>query len=104
MLQWFANAQLPDQLQKLTKDGVARGRDTFKSFNSVLKQQARASSKVAEVVQAGGTSVAEQLMSNTSANAEVFFDAVLAMASAKLIPEAFRIQADFAQQQTAAIY
>ena len=41
-------------------------------------------------------------MTNANANTEALFDAAQAIARAKTLPEAARLQADFVQQQTAA--
>ncbi len=51
---------------------------------------------------AGAKSIGEKVLRNTEINTEAVFDAAQAIARAKTIPEAVRLQTSFVQQQLAA--
>jgi len=95
------DGKLPENLQAMAEDGVAKTRDAFHKLNTVAKDGARVVEEVMLATQAGAKAIGEKVLHNTSVNTEAAFDAAQAMARARTLPEIARLQADFMQQQFA---
>ena len=77
------SGQLPVELRAIAHDGLTQTRDT--SLQSITAVR----------------TLAAKVLDNTLANTEAVFDAALAIASAKNLSEAARLQANFWQAQCA---
>ncbi|MBS0242078.1 MAG: phasin family protein [Proteobacteria bacterium] len=102
--QFFAaakEARLPDNVQALVADGVAKTRAAYEQAAGAAKTQAKVAEEMLLAGQAGAKSIGAKLVENTTANAEAAFEAAQAIARAKTIPEAARLQAEFVQKQMA---
>lgn len=97
------DARIPENFQAFAEDSVSKTRDIFKKVNATAQENAKVLEEVVLASHAGAKSIGEKVMSNTAANTEAAFDAAQAMSRAKTIPEAARLQADFMQQQMAAV-
>lgn len=95
------DARIPENVQALAEDGVAKTREALQKFNVVAKDQAKVMEDVVLAAQAGSKAISEKVLNNTAMNTEALFDAAQAIARARSIPEAARLQADFMQQQMA---
>lgn len=96
------DARIPENFQAMAEDGVAKTRDAYAKLNVVAKDNAKVVEDVVLTAQAGAKALGDKVMYNTAANTEAVFDAAQAMARARTLPEAARLQADFMQQQFAA--
>jgi len=96
------DAQIPENLQAFAEDSVSKSREIFQKLNVTAKDNVNAIEDLMLASHAGSKSVTEKLMQHAAANTETAFDAAQAIAKAKTLPEAARLQADFLQQQTAA--
>ncbi len=96
------DARIPENVQAMAEDGVAKTREAYRQANAVAKEQFATAEEVILAAHAGTKAIGEKVMTNTAANAEALFDAAQAIARAKTLPEAARLQADFFQQQAAA--
>jgi len=96
------DARIPENLQSMAEDGVAKGREAYQQLNSTAQEQAKTAEEVMLAAHAGSKAIGEKVMTNSAANAEALFDAAQTISRAKTLPEAARLQADFVQQQTAA--
>ena len=94
-------ARLPENIQAMAEDGVTKTREAYQKMNTVAKDGAKAVEEVVLAAQAGAKAIGERVLHNTSVNTEAAFDAAQAIARARSIPEAARLQADFMQQQFA---
>ena len=97
------DAKIPENMSAFAEDAVAKSRDAYNKINVVTKDSAKVMEDVMLTAQAGAKSIGEKLIANTVANTETFFDAAQAMAKAKTFPEIARLQANFWQQQFAAV-
>jgi phasin len=97
------DARIPENFQAFAEDSVSKTRDAFKKFNAGAQEGAKVMEDVVLASHAGAKSIGEKVMSNTAANAEAAFDAAEAISKAKTLPEAARLQADYMQQQVAAV-
>jgi hypothetical protein len=95
------DARIPDNVQQIAEDTVEKSREAYVKMAAVATDNAKVAEEVMLTAQAGAKSLGEKVLQNTLANTEAAFDAARAIARAKTLPEAFRLQADFAQQQMA---
>lgn len=93
------DAKIPENIQALAEDNVARSREAYQRFNSAAKDGAKVVEEVVLTAQAGAKAIGEKLLTNTAVNTEAVFDAAQAIARARSLPEAMRMQAEFFQQQ-----
>lgn len=94
-------ARVPENVQAMVVDGVAKTREAYEKAAVVAKDQAKAAEEVLLAGQAGAKAIGNKLIENTAANAEAAFDAAQAIARARSLPEAARLQAEFMQKQMA---
>ncbi len=95
------DARMPENVQAMMVDGVAKTRDAYEKAASAAKDQAKVAEDMLLASQAGAKTIGTKLMENTVTNAEAAFEAAQAIARAKSIPEAARLQAEFMQKQMA---
>lgn len=96
------DARIPENVQAFAEESVAKTRDAYTKINAAAKDSAKVFEEVMLTAQAGARALGEKVLTNTTANAEAVFDAAQAIARARTLPEAARLQADFFQQQLAA--
>lgn len=96
------DAKIPEQFQAIAEDGVAKTREAYQKIQSATKDNVKVVEEFVLAAQAGAKAIGEKVIENTAANTEAVFDAAQAMARARSLPEAARLQADFVQQQMAA--
>ncbi len=95
------DARIPENVQHMAEEGVAKSREAFQKINTVTKDGAKVFEGVMLTAQAGAKTLGEKVLNNTVANTEAAFDAAQAIARARSLPEAAKLQADFMQQQFA---
>ena len=94
-------AKIPENIQAIAEDGVQKTRDAYLKMNTAAKDGAKVVEEVMLAAQAGAKQIGEKVLHNTTVNTEAAFEAAQAMARARSLPEAARLQADFVQQQLA---
>jgi hypothetical protein len=92
------DARIPQNMQVFAEDSVAKTREVVGKMTLAAKENAKAVEDVMLTAQAGAKTIGERIMHNTVANTEAAFDAATAIARARSIPEAAKLQADFVQQ------
>lgn len=97
------DAKIPDNLSAFAEDAVSKTRDAYSKIAGAAKDNVKVVEEVVLTAQAGAKSIGEKLVANTLANTDAAFDAAQAMAKAKTFPEIARLQANFWQQQFAAV-
>ncbi len=95
------DARIPENLQAFAEDGVARSREVYSKLSATAQDSAKTIEEIVQAAQAGAKAIGEKLVNNTAVNTEAAFDAAEAIARAKTLPEAARLQANFLQQQFA---
>lgn len=96
-------ARIPQNMQVLAEDSVARTREMVGKMTLVAKDNAKAVEGVMLSAQAGAKTIGEKMLNNAVANTEAAFDAATAMARARSLPEVAKLQADFVQQSVTAM-
>ncbi|CFX07613.1 Phasin [Candidatus Filomicrobium marinum] len=95
------DARIPENVQAFAEESVAKSREAYAKFNATAQDGAKAMEEVMLAAQAGAKAIGDKLVNNTAVNTEAVFDAAEAIARAKTLPEAARLQANFFQQQFA---
>lgn len=95
-------ARIPENVQAIAEESVAKSREAYQKLNAAAKDNMKAFEELITTAQAGARALGEKVLTNTAANAEAAFDAAQAIARARTLPEAARLQADFVQQQLSA--
>lgn len=93
--------KMPENVQAMVADGVAKTREAYEKASSVAKDQAKVAEEIMLAGQAGAKSIGTKLFENTAANTEAAFEAAQAIARARSVPEAAKLQAEFMQKQMA---
>ena len=96
------DARIPENVQAFAEDTVHKSREVFDKLTAVSKEQAQAAEDIMLATQAGARTIGAKLVDNTVTNTTAVFDAAEAIARAKTVPEATRLQAEFVQKQLAA--
>lgn len=101
----FMNAakvgQMPENFQAFAQESVAKTRQAYDKLSTVAKDQAKATEEFLLATQAGAKAIGARVLDNAATNTEAVFDAAQAIAQAKSLPEAARLQAEFVQKQLA---
>ena len=95
------DARIPENVQAFAEESVAKTREAYQKANAAAKDSVKVIEDVMLTAHAGARALGEKVMTNTAANTEAVFDAAQALARARTLPEAARLQADFMQQQMA---
>jgi hypothetical protein len=95
------DARIPDNVQALAEESVAKTRQAYQKINTAAKDSAKVLEEVVLTAQAGAKALGEKVISNVNTNTDAAFDAAVAIARAHTLPEVARLQADFMQQQLA---
>ena len=95
------DARIPENFQSFAEDSVSKSREIYKKMNAAARENVNAVEEFMLASHAGAKAVGEKIMHNAVVNTESAFDAAQAIARAKTLPEAARLQADFFQQQAA---
>ncbi|MFV0298915.1 MAG: phasin family protein [Hyphomicrobiaceae bacterium] len=97
------DARMPENIQTMMVDGVAKTRDAYEKASSAAKDQAKSVEEALLAGQASARTLGAKVVENATANTSAAFDAAHAMARAGSLPEAARIQAEFVQKQMATV-
>jgi phasin len=95
------DARIPENMQHMAADGVAKTREAYIKINTAAKDGAKVVEDLFVAAQTNAKQLGEKVMHNTVANTEAAFEAAQQIAKAKSLPEAAKLQADFMQQQFA---
>lgn len=95
-------ARIPEQVQVIAEDSVAKARETYGKLTTVARDGVKVLEEVIDTAQAGAKTIGDKVLKNTESNTEAVFDAAQAIARAKTLPELIRLQTAFVQQQLTA--
>lgn len=94
-------ARIPENVQAFAEESVIKTREAYAKAQAVTKDGVKVAEDVVLAATAGAKALGEKMLHNTTVNTEAAFDAAQAIARAKTLPEAARLQANFVQQQMA---
>ncbi len=95
------DARIPENFQAFAEDSVSKTRDAYSKMTASAQDNAKALEEIMLAAQAGAKAIGDRMVHNAAVNTEAVFDAAQAIARAKTLPEAARLQANFMQQQFA---
>lgn len=93
---------LPDNIQSIVEDSVAKARDAYLKINSVAKDGAKAFEDAVAATYAGAKTIGEKVMVNIEANTKAAFDGAQSISRARTLPEIVRLQPSYLQNQVVA--
>lgn len=96
------DARIPENVQAIAEDTVAKTREAYAKMNTVAKDSARALEDVMLAAHVGAKTIGEKVLRNVETNTEAAFEAAHAIARAKTLPEVARLQQTYFQQQMTA--
>ena len=97
------DARIPEQFQAMAEEGVNKSREAFDKISAAAKDQAKVAEDLMLASQAGARAIGAKIVDNTVNNTTAAFEAAQAIARAKTIPDATRLQAEFFQKQFALV-
>jgi hypothetical protein len=96
------NVSIPDNVQSVVEDGVAKTRDAYLKINAVTKDGAKAFDEAMTAAYAGTKAIGEKVLLNIEANAKAAFDGAQSISRARTLPEVVRLQSSYWQNQVVA--
>src|SRR5262249_40867129 len=96
------DARIPENVQHMAEEGILRTREAYDKLSAVAKDGVKVTEEVLLAMHAGAKTIGEKVFDNATTNTEAVFDAAQAIARAKTLQEAARLQATFVQQQISA--
>ena len=90
-------------VQTMIESSMGKGREFYDKAAEYAKENMKTIEQVVVAAQASSKQVGEKVLRDAEASAKSFFDTATAMARAKSISEIAGLQADFVQQQLAAV-
>jgi hypothetical protein len=96
------NVSIPDNVQSIVEDGVAKTRDAYLKISAVTKDGAKAFDEALKAAYAGTKTLAEKVQLNIEANTKAAFDGAQSISRARTLPEAVRLQSNYLQNQVVA--
>jgi hypothetical protein len=92
------DAHLPEGVQAMARDGVAKSRKFYRQSSAAAQGGVRIFAEVAETAWGSAKLLHDKVARNVATNAEATFDAAEACAKAGSLLEIARLQGDFLQQ------
>ena len=96
-----ADVKVPESMQHFAEDNVAKSREAYAKMTVAAQDAHKALTEVAGVATLGAKTLGEKVLANVAANTESMFDAAEAIARARSVPEAMKLQSSFMQSQMA---
>ena len=94
-------ARIPDNVQAIVENSVAKTREAYSTMNSAAKDGVKVLEDVMVAAHARAKTIGEKILRNTETNAEAAFDVARAISRAGTLPEVVRLQTSFLQNQFA---
>ena len=95
---FFKGAQVPQNVQALTQQGVAASKDFYSKSAAALQDGATVVTEIADTAWGSTKLLNEKIVQNLTANAEAAFSAAQAIAAAKSLPEIAKLQSEYFQK------
>ena len=101
MLDAANHASLPQDVQAFAEESLTKSRGVYEKMSALAKDNAKVVEELLGAAQAKAKTIGETIVDNAIANTEAAFAAAQAIARAKTLPEAARLQLEFVQTQLA---
>ena len=94
----FKDARLPENMQAIAQQSVAASKELYAKTAAAAQDSAKVITEIADTAWGSTKMLNERIVQNVTANAEAAFSAAQAMATAKSLPEAAKLQSEFVQK------
>lgn len=94
--------QMPDNVRAYAQEGVAKTREAYDRMATAAKDQAKVAEELFLAAQAGAKAFGTRVLDHAATNTDAVFDAAQAIAKARSLTEAARLQSEFIQKQLTA--
>jgi len=101
MAEAITHGSIPASARETASESVRRTREAYDVMSSSAKERASEVQRLMLGNQSHATAVISQITHNMTVQSNAAFDAWAAMAQARSLPEAAKVQADFVQDQLA---
>jgi hypothetical protein len=91
------DAGMPAPVQVMAQESLAKSRELYRASVAAAQGGARVFAEVAETTWGSAKLLNDKIIQNVTANTEAAFSAAEAIARARSLPEAARLQGDFLQ-------
>src|SRR6478672_7561603 len=102
MLDAANHARIPQIVQTFAEESLTKSRGVYEKVSALAKDNAKVVEELLGAAQAKAKTIGETIVDNAVTNTEAAFAAAQAIARAKTLPEAARLQLEFVQSQLAA--
>ena len=96
MLDAANHASLPQDVQAFAEESLTKSRGVYEKMSALAKDNAKVVEELLGAAQAKAKTIGETIVDNAIANTEAAFAAAQAIARAKTLPEAARLQLECA--------
>ena len=101
MLDAAKHARIPETVQAFAEESLTKSRGVYEKVSALAKDNAKVVEELLVAAQAKAKTIGEKVVDNAVTNTEAAFAAAQAIARAKTLPEAARLQLEFVQTQLA---
>ena len=101
MLEAAQHARIPENVQAFAAESLNRSREGYEKVSALAKDNAKVVGELLLAAQAKAKTIGEKVVATAVTNTEAAFAAAQAIARAKTLPEAARLQLEFVQTQLA---
>jgi phasin len=95
------DGRVPEQMQHFAEDSVAKSREAYAKMTVAAQDATKALAEVSTAATQSAKTLGDKVLANVTANTNAAFDAAEAIARARSVPEAFKLQTAFMQTQMA---
>jgi hypothetical protein len=96
-----AHARIPETAQAFAAESLSKSRGVYEKMSALAKDNANVVEELLGAAQAKAKTIGEKVVDTAVTNTEAAFAAAHAIARAKTLPEAARLQLEFVQSQLA---
>ena len=101
MLEAAKHARIPEAVQALAEESLNKSRGVYEKVSALAKDNGKVVEDLLVAAQAKAKTIGEKVVDTAVTNTEAAFAAAQAIARAKTLPEAARLQLEFVQTQLA---
>ena len=101
MLDAATHAPIPATVQSFAEESLTKSRGAYEKVSALAKDNAKVVEELLGAAQAKAKTIGEKVVDTAVTNTEAAFAAAQAIARAKTVPEAARLQFEFVQTQLA---
>ena len=103
MMKAMKDVKLPENMQVVTEENISKTREAYEKATIVAKDTGKAMEDISESATKGAKKISDKILTNIEGHTDAAFKAATAVAKAKSLPEAAKLNTDFFQKQFAVV-